>query len=318
MKTTAMRIFLACVLILPLAAQTPAPQQRLDVQYAEPPAPAGQGALDYVCPMDPDVRSDKPGKCPRCGMTLKLGIADQSEFPLELTATPANIRPGEKVVLKFALKDPKTGAIVKKYEIVHEKLLHMFIVSGDLQYFLHDHPVLQPDGTFLFTQVFPKAGMYRVVTDIYPTSGTPQLIPRTLFVLANANDPVPLEEAKLTADMTLQHGENTDAQVTMDPPKPIAGTKTHVWFKFNTADGMQKYLGAWAHMLISSDDMVDLIHQHPFIADGSDQMQFDIIFPRARTYRVWVQIKRKDVVNTFAVNIPVLTLEQAAGINTGQ
>jgi hypothetical protein len=71
-------------------------------------------------------------------------------------------------------------------------------------------------------------------------------------------------------------------------------------------------------MLISSDDMVDLIHQHPFIADGSDQMQFDIIFPRARTYRVWVQIKRKDVVNTFAVNIPVLTLEQAAGINTGQ
>jgi hypothetical protein len=31
-----------------------------------------------------------------------------------------------------------------------------------------------------------------------------------------------------------------------------------------------------------------------------------------------VQIKRKDVVNTFAVNIPVLTLEQAAGINTGQ
>lgn len=305
-------------MILPVAAQTPAQEKRLDVQFAEPPTPAGQGALDYVCPMDPDVRSDKPGKCPRCGMTLKLGIPDQSEFPMELTITPADVRPGEKIELHFALKDPKTGQTVKNYQIVHEKLFHMFIVSNDLKYFLHDHPVLQPDGSFIFYQVFPKAGMYRVIADIYPTSGSPQLIPKTVFVSANANDPVPLEEAKLAPDLTLQHGVNTDAQVVLDPVKPICGTKTHVWFKFNTADGMEKYLGSWAHMLIASDDTIDLIHQHPLIADGGDQMQFDIIFPRARTYRVWVQIKRKGVVNTFAVNIPVLTLEQAAGINIGQ
>jgi len=24
----------------------------------------------YTCPMDADVLSDKPGKCPKCGMTL--------------------------------------------------------------------------------------------------------------------------------------------------------------------------------------------------------------------------------------------------------
>ena len=24
----------------------------------------------YVCPMHPDVTSDKPGKCPKCGMAL--------------------------------------------------------------------------------------------------------------------------------------------------------------------------------------------------------------------------------------------------------
>jgi hypothetical protein len=24
----------------------------------------------YTCPMHPDVASDKPGKCPKCGMTL--------------------------------------------------------------------------------------------------------------------------------------------------------------------------------------------------------------------------------------------------------
>ena len=28
------------------------------------------GRLAYVCPMHPEVQSDKPGKCPKCGMKL--------------------------------------------------------------------------------------------------------------------------------------------------------------------------------------------------------------------------------------------------------
>lgn len=28
------------------------------------------GAVIYTCPMHPEVTSDKPGNCPKCGMTL--------------------------------------------------------------------------------------------------------------------------------------------------------------------------------------------------------------------------------------------------------
>src|SRR5438105_12788018 len=28
--------------------------------------------VTYVCPMHPEVVSDKPGKCPKCGMKLKI------------------------------------------------------------------------------------------------------------------------------------------------------------------------------------------------------------------------------------------------------
>ena len=35
---------------------------------ASPSAGPAQGP--YACPMHPDVRSDKPGKCPICGMTM--------------------------------------------------------------------------------------------------------------------------------------------------------------------------------------------------------------------------------------------------------
>ncbi|MBI5710213.1 MAG: hypothetical protein HZC42_07920 [Candidatus Eisenbacteria bacterium] len=39
------------------------------------PAPAAQAAL-YRCPMHPEVTSDKPGTCPKCGMDLERVKAD--------------------------------------------------------------------------------------------------------------------------------------------------------------------------------------------------------------------------------------------------
>jgi hypothetical protein len=57
-------------------------------------------------------------------------------------------------------------------------------------------------------------------------------------------------------------------------------------------------------MLAASDDLIDLLHEHPFNAENG-QVEFDMTFPRARTYRVWVQFQRKGVVNTVAFNVPI-------------
>lgn len=38
-------------------------------------------AASYVCPMDPDVRQDRPGACPKCGMALEPEIATAEELP---------------------------------------------------------------------------------------------------------------------------------------------------------------------------------------------------------------------------------------------
>lgn len=40
----------------------------------------------YVCPMHPDVRSDKPGECPKCGMTLQPIKTDMA--PMDSTMHP--------------------------------------------------------------------------------------------------------------------------------------------------------------------------------------------------------------------------------------
>jgi hypothetical protein len=297
---TLIPVLILCV--IPLSAQVTAGEGAAAVT-----APAGP--QDYVCPMDKDVRSDKPGVCPRCGMKLVLGIQDEIEYPMELTVTPRTVRAGQDAQLQFRIHDPHNGKTVNHYEIVHEKLFHMFVVSQDLQYFVHDHPVLQPDGTFIYHEKFPKPGLYRVMGDYYPTGGTPQLTAQTVIVPGAPGQEIPLVQPKLKPELGVSKGENTEVELTMDPPEPIVGLKTLLFFKLKQADGLEKYIGAWAHMLVASDDLIDLIHDHPFIADGGPQMQFNLIFPRARTYKIWIQFIRNGVINTVSFTVPVQELK---------
>src|SRR5260370_9400059 len=61
------------------------PQRYLQGQPAhEPmtpaPAPPG-GAVEYICPMDPEVHSDHPGPCPICGMALEPRTVTAEALP---------------------------------------------------------------------------------------------------------------------------------------------------------------------------------------------------------------------------------------------
>ena len=298
--------------VFSLCAQTAGPIAGAASLASAPTTPqAGKtaGPLDWVCPMDRDIRSDQPGVCPRCGMTLVLGIPNEVEYPMELTFSPKPIRAGQKERLTFRVFDPKTGKQVDHFQVVHEKLFHMFAVSQDLSFFIHDHPVAEPDGAFHYDAIFPKPGLYRILADIYPEGGTPQLIARTIIVPGDGKSMPVLAEAKLQPSLGVQHASNMDVELTTEPAKPIAGMKTLLFFKIRPADGLEKYLGAWGHMLAASDDLVDLIHNHPFLTYGGDQIQFNLIFPRARTYRMWVQFQRKGVVNTVEFTVPVSELE---------
>lgn len=267
------------------------------------PVDAQNAGSVFICPMDPDVRSHTPGNCSRCGMKLVEGLPDPIEYHLDLSVAPRGIKPGQTASLTFAVHDPWKNRPVTRFQTIHEKLFHMFIVSQDLQVFLHNHPTLGSDGLFHYDYAFPKAGLYRILGDFYPDGGTPQLISKTVIVPGAAPKPV-----TLTRDYSTKDGENLAVELTTDPPQPIAGQKTQLLFKLNSADGLEKYLGAWGHLLTASDDLIDLIHEHPFIADGGPQVQFNVIFPRAKGYRVWVQFQRKGVVNTVHFDVPVKRL----------
>ena len=113
--------------------------------------------VQWVCPMDPDVRSPRPARCRKCGMALVAGIPEPVEYPVSMSVTPRAPRPGEPLTIRLVVSKPK-GREVAKLQLIHEKLLHFFIISKDLSIFRHEHPEPQTDGSFLYRTVLPHGG----------------------------------------------------------------------------------------------------------------------------------------------------------------
>ena len=61
----------------------------------------------YVCPMHPEVTSDKPGKCPECGMTLQKQekAQDKSVYRCPMHPDVTSDKPG---------KCPKCGMYLER------------------------------------------------------------------------------------------------------------------------------------------------------------------------------------------------------------
>ena len=66
---------------------------------------------------------------------------------------------------------------------------------------------------------------------------------------------------------------------------------------------LEPYLGAWAHMMILSEDMGDYVHGHAALEQaptGGSQLSLETLFPRASNYRIWIQFQRSGkVITTF-------------------
>lgn len=312
-------ILLAAALVCAILALQPSAQtswaEGAPELWAKLDLPALQDAPDgFMCPMDRDVISKAPGYCPRCRMKLKRiesgQPADAFEYPVEVGTEPAVLRPGASAQISFFVKDPRSLRAVNDFEVVHEKLYHVFLVSQDLGFFLHTHPVLQPNAHLLLDVNLPKAGMYRVLSDFYPKGGTPQLVASTLLVPGAGFS---LRPANVSRDLAPKRAANLQVELVTDPPVPLAHAKTQLLFRLTPNDGIEPYLGAMAHMLAASSDLIDMTHSHPIQVEdrggifqkSSKQLQFQMIFPRVGVYRVWVQTQRRGTVNTVAFNIPV-------------
>ena len=225
-------------------------------------------------------------------------VPEPLEFLLDLSTTPARVSPGESVRLRFRVRDPWVNKVVTKFTVVHESPFHAFVVSEDLEFFLHAHPRWTGDA-FELDAALPKPGLYRVLTDFLPEAATPQLLTRSVFV-GGASTPPPV----LERDYAGKQGENLAVEMSTTPQEAIAGTTTTLRFVLSPEGGIEPYLGVLGHMLVASDDLIDLMHAHPLTMQLGAVAEFAVVFPRPTVYRVWVQFQRQGVVNTVHFDVP--------------
>jgi hypothetical protein len=307
------------------------------------PAPAPEQEVAWVCPMHPDYTMDIAGNCPRCGMALvRAAPFDVRDYRLDFETVPAVVKPGVKATLAMRIFHPGSGELIKRFEVVHERPYHLFVISQNMEYFQHIHPTELPDGTWSIDVTLPKAGYYKVLSDFLPGGGAAQFLARPLVTAGYAGD-LAGDSAHLVPDTVLTKTvDDVTATLSYDPPVFVVGLYGHLNFHLtDTATGrpitdLQTYLGAFGHTLIMSEDMVNYVHSHPLdilaspdndgglpqfrIPPGADlekmrggpDVAFEGLMPKAGRYRAWTQFRRNDRVYTFAFTFEAVDQEGAA------
>ena len=273
------------------------------------PGTAGSG---FWCPMHPNVRGATGEKCNECGMAL-VAIPDRTDatYWLDVGADPAAVPVGRPLRLQLTVRDRSTNEPVMHFDEMHERLMHLFIVSTDLQFFDHVHPAAAPDGAFTIPLKLPKPGAYRLVADLLPTGGTPQTLQHTLLTSGHAP-----AAARSRADPQVETLEAMDGDVRarLMTGSARTGDDAHLVVQLSDRQNgaavtdVEPYLGAWGHMFLASYDLGDVVHSHPLIEQttpGGPTITFQTLFARSGWYRVWTQVQRRGRLLTFGFIVRV-------------
>ncbi|MGH9258252.1 MAG: heavy metal-binding domain-containing protein [Vicinamibacterales bacterium] len=310
------------------------PAARLALMPAHQPqpslSPAAQqesgGTTAWFCPMHPDVTSAETGNCRKCGMRLVAGRPfDTRNYSIDFQSTPTAVKSGAPFRMRFDVRHPSSGALVRDFELVHDKRYHLFVVSHDMTVFQHLHPEQQPDGAWVLEAMLPKPGAYRVVSDFLPTGGAPQLLTRTI-ITAGFDGDLRSQDARLEPDTVSRKTEGPiTAELRFDPPRLVAGEYGHLEFTLTDSKtgepvaDLQPYLGAFGHAFILSEDLRDSVHSHPpewrdgkeiSSGLGGPTVLFEGYMPRPGRYRVWSQFLRRGELTTIPFTFEVSTLDE--------
>lgn len=252
-------------------------------------------------------------------VTTGAGAAFRIDFKTELASVAANAPAN----LIFTVKD-RAGKTVKDLQIVHEKPMHLLVVSSDLTEFYHVHPEQSADGSYRVQHNFPNGGDYRLYADFTPFDST-QVVEQINVRVAGAERP----KTALVADANLNKTVN-GLRVELKPDGALRAKQDLMlnFRAFDAASGkpatdLQNYLGELAHFVIISEDMRDFVHAHPMSktehaaggnhhddknakphshdkeipvktekAVSASEVAAHVAFPRAGLYKIWAQFQR--------------------------
>jgi len=262
----------------------------------------------YTCPMPPEVNGTQGNSCSTCGMDLRsVQQENPDQYQVQLTTLPQIIEAGHPVRLLFAIKKNQKQVPL---DISDEMNIHVIVISEDLNWFRHIHPVLQQDGSYAVTQTFHNGGKYHLFTYFKPHGKE-----HVLNMLEIEVKGYYMTSREVTSKKTICYIddytvilENTDNFKTGSIQRiKIAIEKCE---KKLHNSSLEQYLGTSAHILMINKTDKEFLQirsiphvQYPIYAETN--------ITKAGKYKMWVQFKIHGKVHTADFNIDIRSIKES-------
>jgi hypothetical protein len=193
--------------------------------------------------------------------------------------------------LRFSVHAPD-GAVVTRFETVHDKQLHLIVVRTDLTGYQHLHPSLGSDGVWSTPLTLATPGSWRIFADFATVASDGHRVDETVSAqlsVTGAFAPVALPAA---APSFVVEG----IEVTLDGAIRPGGT---VPLTVRTSAGpLDRYLGAFGHLVVVRADDLSYVHVHPEEQLYRGAVRFWVSVPGPGKYRAFFDFSVGGVVRT--------------------
>lgn len=214
------------------------------------------------------------------------------------------------------------GEPIEEFETSHEKLMHLVIVSDNLQFFDHVHPTFVGGGRFEVDAQLPFGGGYTFFSD-YQRSGKSE----KMSVLRQTIEGEPPSGSSV--DTTVRSQTVGDTKVSLrlldadntrvEGNKVKAGSKAIVQFNLRESindrpiEDLRPYLGTLGHLVAVKQSTVEppvltrdsYNHVHSEAENTNGQINFITSFSEPGLYKLWGEFSRdgQSVVTGFWIEI---------------
>ena len=233
----------------------------------------------------------------------------QGNMTIAKLNAPSSIERQTVVPLVINFQDSK-GKRLGQFTTFPEKLMHLMVVSDDLQSFDLLHPVYRQNGRFEVTKSFPYGGRYILLSNFKPTGQEERV---SVLKLRIDGSPAPVAKIDMATSRPIG-----DIKASLQLPQSglKAGEEAMLVFKLQQSNGrlvndLRPYLGEKGHLAIieqsSISARIGYVHTHPYkVTNMSDgEIHFMAKFPKSGNYKIWGQFNRagKIVIADFWVNV---------------
>ncbi|MGE6257391.1 hypothetical protein ACQKCU_05670 [Heyndrickxia sporothermodurans] len=220
---------------------------------------------------------------------------------------PKTPQANEDIPISIIIKD-KNNKLIKEFETVNEKKLHLVIVSKDLSYFSHIHPTLKDNGEFEIMTKFPKGGDYKMIAEMTPKGASEYSIEDHWIHVdgEQSNEPAIAPETELTKvidgkKIKLSFDNKLKAKKNINMTFSLSDANTN-----KPVTNIEPYLGSSGHAVAIDKDVDQFLHIHPLYSKGKGpDITFMTYFPKEGIYRVWGQFNIDGHILTVPFTIKV-------------